>query len=102
MNPPVHSCARIETVVQTAVGIEPGNVVAIRAVDSGEQTSDKHLAILLQRDRRNSAWSEKAGQASVGGKLAHEVIPSDEHRPIRLQRDRTHMATTRIETAVQT
>ena len=49
-NPPVRSCAWIKTAVQTPIGIEPRNVVAIRAVDGGEQTSDEHFAIGLYND----------------------------------------------------
>ena len=35
-NKPVRSCSWIKTVVQRAIGIEPGNAVAVRAVDGGE------------------------------------------------------------------
>ena len=43
----VRSCARIETAVQVAIGVEPRNPVPVRAVDAGERTSDQHFAIRL-------------------------------------------------------
>ena len=46
----VYARARIETAVQTAIGIETGNVVAVRAVDGGELPADQHLAVGLHRD----------------------------------------------------
>src|SRR5678816_3154496 len=70
-NKPVRSSTWIETAVQTAIGIEAGNVVAIRAIDTGERTADENLAIRLQHDRINSAicscaWIESAVPDSIG------------------------------------
>ena len=113
------ACARIETAVQTAIGIEAGNVVAVRAIDGGEPAPDEHLAIRLQRDRRNGtaryscARIETAVQTAVGIEPGNAVAvravdggerTADEHLAIRLQRDRrnTIRSCARIETAVQT
>ena len=41
------SSARIETAVETAIRIKPGNSVSVRAVEGGEITPDEHLAIGL-------------------------------------------------------
>ena len=42
--------ARPEGGIERAVGVEAGDVVAVRAIDGGERTPDEHFAIRLQHD----------------------------------------------------
>src|SRR2546423_15018615 len=49
----VRSSARIETAVQTPIGIEPGNAVSVRAIHSAESAPNDHFAIRLNGHRRN-------------------------------------------------
>src|SRR5688572_21829839 len=55
MNSAVWSCPDTETGVQTSIGIEPGNLVAVRAIHGGEIATDEHLAIGLHNERMDFA-----------------------------------------------
>ena len=41
----------METAIETAIGVEPRDAIAVRAVYSGERAADEHLAVREQRDR---------------------------------------------------
>ena len=102
-------CAGNESVVQTSVGIEPGDAAAVRAIHRDEITAGEHFAIGLQDDtpdpisRRGAACAcariETAVQTSIGIEPGNAVsvravysveITADEHLPIRLQRRPTN------------
>src|SRR5437763_12203012 len=67
----VGACAGIETFVEAAIGIEPGDPVSSRAVDRCETSPNEHLAILLDGERYNLAARSKLRleshvQAAIG------------------------------------
>jgi len=100
--------ARIEASIETAMGIKPGDSIAVRAIDGRETAADQHLAIRLQRNRTNSpvcssARIETVVQAAVRIEPGHSAavraihsqeIAADEHPAIRLQDDRSNRVRT--------
>src|ERR1700674_2376248 len=59
MNTSVRSRARIETRIQIAIRIEPGDTIAGRAVDGGEIAADQNFSVWLQRDGSHRAVSAR-------------------------------------------
>ena len=97
---PVRSSARIKTAVQTPIGIEPGNAVAVRAIDPGEMAADEHLAIRLHGYRTATCGDkviigyaridEIGVRTPVGIKPGNSIAITHKHFAVRLQHDRNN------------
>src|SRR4030095_12142482 len=74
----VRPCSRIETAVQTAVGIETRNSVAVHPVDGAEITADEHLAIRLHGDRRSSPVRYSCGDIETAVPTSVGIEPENE------------------------
>src|SRR5436190_24312929 len=93
----------MEAAIETAIGVEPCDAIAVRAVDFRERATDEHLAVRLQRDGCHNAPCCAGIKTGVQAPIRVEPgnsgpirvaegveRPADEHLAIRLQGERTN------------
>src|SRR6186997_2090195 len=55
----VHTCARIEAAVQTAVGIEPCDALAVCPLNEAGMSAEEHFSVRLLRHGKNEPVRER-------------------------------------------